>query len=88
MWAQAAQRRGFAARALPDSWIESHLLQLAAALIPSSMRAFLPPARSNGDLLLRDFHKAMAERLAEVLRRRECFHSALLPSRRLQRAGV
>ena len=49
VWAQAAQRRGFAARALPDSWIEN---QLTAALIPSSMHDFLPPARRNGDLLI------------------------------------
>jgi len=70
LWLHCAQRRGVVATPLPASWVADHLLQVAAALIPSDIRRFLP-STANADLVLNDFHKGMAERLAEVMRRRE-----------------
>ena len=57
---------------LPAPWVAVHLLQLAVALIPTALRHFM---KAVDDwlipTLLLDFHKGLAERLAEVVRRRE-----------------
>ena len=57
---------------LPPSWVTAHLMQLAVALIPWSVRDFMGGLKDAVvSSVLRDFHKSLAERLAEVLRRRE-----------------
>jgi hypothetical protein len=72
LWLQVAHAKRAQVTPLPELWISEHLRQLAAALIPTAVRAFMPQV----DLwmvpvLLRDFHQKLAERLAEVMRRRE-----------------
>jgi hypothetical protein len=81
LWLQAAQRRGVQVPPLPDFWVTSHLLQLAVALIPASIQNFLVNvAWSSRSALLRDYHRSLAEWVAEVLRRREVINASLAMS--------
>ena len=72
LWLQIAAKRGIQAPPLATSWVSAHLLQLSVALIPTSARGLLGGcADSLVVSMLRDFHRGLAERLAEVLRCRE-----------------
>ena len=72
LWLSLTNKHGVQAGPLPQDWLHTHLLQLAVGLIPQSLHGFLRPT---GDwvvpALLQEFHVRLAERLAEVLRRRE-----------------
>ena len=71
-WLRAAGKRGVSPTPLPGSWVETHLVQLAVALIPASLRSYAPGLPSSVvNVILQDFHRGLAERLALVLRRRE-----------------
>ena len=73
LWLQVARRRGVLVSSLPDAWVEAHVLLLAVAVLPMSLRGFLSGTSLDSVVtaFLQDFHVALAERLAEVLRRRE-----------------
>jgi len=72
LWLQIAAKRGIQAPPLATSWVSALLLQLSVALIPTSARGLLGGcADSLVVSMLRDFHRGLAERLAEVLRCRE-----------------
>ena len=72
LWLQIAAKRGIQAPAFATLWVSAHLLQLSVALIPTSARGLLGGcADSLVVSMLRDFHRGLAERLAEVLRCRE-----------------
>jgi hypothetical protein len=67
-----AARRHVIVLPLPKAWVDKNLLQLAVALIPSAIRAFLVQVPTgDATALLCELHRRLAERLAEVLRRRE-----------------
>ena len=72
LWLKVGKSRGVKMIPLSPPWLQTHLLQVAAGLIPSSLTDFLPPdVEWLAPKVLQDFHLGMAERLAEVLRRRE-----------------
>ena len=71
-WDRACREQGVEAVPLPEAWLQRHRLLLAVALIPANLEEHLgavPLAKHPG--LAATFHLRLAERLAEILRRRE-----------------
>jgi hypothetical protein len=71
-WSRACREHTVGAVILPEAWLQRHRLLLAVALIPADLVEHVdtvPLAKRPG--LAAAFHLHLAERLAEVLRRRE-----------------
>ena len=77
LWLQIGHACGVSVKPLSPQWVQAHLLHLAVALIPQSLHGFIPSLPGLAvSRLVREFHVALAERLASVLRRREILVAA------------